>query len=381
MLWLLTSPTSQVSRVPQRANALHNANKLKLGLFSLNADGGIAITKVPERWQAGWADIVDVARMADRAGFEFILPIARWKGFGGELDVRTLCFETFTFAAALGAITEQITIFSTVHVPIVHPVFAAKALVTVDHVSGGRAGLNIVAGWNQGEFDMFGHALAEHDRRYEQGLEWFDVMTRIFTAKDRFDYAGEFYQLTEVIGKPPPVQTPRPLTMSAASSPAGRAFAMKTSDLLVTVLGVAGEGLAPVQALSAQRKAEGRPLQIIATTHVVCRETDSEAEDYYRHYAVDHADTEAVDYHMKMSRRNRQLDTDQIFNERKRYAGGLSSHPLIGRPETIVDELVRLQADGIDGVTLSFVNFRDELPFFIERVLPLLEQAGLRVGR
>ena len=364
--------------MPQRANALHNANRLKLGLFSLNADGGIAITKVPERWQAGWSDIAEVARMVDRAGFEFILPIARWKGFGGELDVRTLCFETFTFAAALSAMTEQITIFSTVHVPVVHPVFAAKALVTVDHVSGGRAGLNIVAGWNQGEFDMFGHALAEHDRRYEQGLEWFDVMSRIFTSTERFDHAGEFYQLTGVIGKPQPVQLPRPLTMSAASSPAGRAFALKTSDLLVTVLGVAGEGLAPVRALSAQRKAEGRPLQIITTTHVVCRETDREAEQYYQHYAVDHADTEALDYHMNMSRRNRQLDTNEIFNERKRYAGGLSSHPLIGRPETIVDELLRLHAAGIDGVTLSFVNFRDELPFFIDRVLPLLKQAGLR---
>jgi dimethylsulfone monooxygenase len=362
----------------RRANALHNSNKLKLGLFSLNADGGIAITKVPERWQAGWPEIAEVAKMVDRAGFEFILPIARWKGFGGERDVRTLCYETFTFAAALLAMTEQITIFSTVHVPVVHPVFAAKALVTVDHVSGGRAGLNIVAGWNQGEFDMFGHALAEHDRRYAQGLEWFDVMSRIFTSKERFDYCGEFYQLKDVIGKPQPLQSPWPLTMSAASSPAGRAFAMKTSDLLVTVLGVAGEGLAPVRALSAQRKTEGRPLQIITTTHVVCRETDREAEDYYRHYAVDHADTEAVDYHRNMSRKNRQLDTEQIFNERKRYAGGLSSHPLIGSPQTIVAELKRLHAAGIDGVTLSFVNFRDELPFFIERVLPLLQQAGLR---
>jgi dimethylsulfone monooxygenase len=46
---------------------------------------------------------------------------------------------------------------------------------------------------------------------------------------------------------------------------------------------------------------------------------------------------EAVDYRMNMSRQNRQLDTEQIFNERKRYAGGLSSHPLIGSPETIVE--------------------------------------------
>ena len=67
---------------------------------------------------------------------------------------------------------------------------------------------------------------------------------------------------------------------------------MKTSDLLVTVLGVAGEGLAPVRALAAQRKAEGRPLQVITTTHVVCRETDREAEDYYQHYAVDNAEHE-----------------------------------------------------------------------------------------
>ena len=52
----------------RRPNALHNANRLKLGLFSLNADGGIAITKVPERWRADWQDIADVAKLVDRAG-------------------------------------------------------------------------------------------------------------------------------------------------------------------------------------------------------------------------------------------------------------------------------------------------------------------------
>jgi hypothetical protein len=62
--------------VPRQPNALHNANRLKLGLFSLNADGGIAITKVPERWRARWPEIAEVAKMVDQAGFEFILPIA-----------------------------------------------------------------------------------------------------------------------------------------------------------------------------------------------------------------------------------------------------------------------------------------------------------------
>jgi dimethylsulfone monooxygenase len=105
---------------------------------------------------------------------------------------------------------------------------------------------------------MFGHALAEHDRRYEQGLEWFDVMSKIFISKERFDHDGEFYKL------------------------------------------------------------------------------------------------------------NRQLDTNEIFNERKRYAGGRErswTNWCACRPPAS---------------TASFVNFKNELPFFIDRVLPLLRQAGLR---
>ena len=59
----------------------------------------------------------------------------------------------------------------------------------------------------------------------------------------------------------------------------------------------------------------------------------------------------------------------------------VGSYPLIGSPERIVDELIQMEAAGFIGTTLSFVNFADELPFFIERVLPLLEEAGLREAR
>ena len=71
-----------------KPNPLSGPNRFKLGVFSENADGGIALTTVPERWRAEWDDIVAIARMADAAGIEFILPIARWKGFGGETDPR-----------------------------------------------------------------------------------------------------------------------------------------------------------------------------------------------------------------------------------------------------------------------------------------------------
>ncbi|MDX2157958.1 MAG: LLM class flavin-dependent oxidoreductase [Hyphomicrobiaceae bacterium] len=358
---------------------LPGPNAFKLGLFGLNTDGGIAITKVPERWRARWDEIADVARMADEAGFDFLLPIARWKGYGGETNVRNASFETLTYGGALAALTRRLMIFSTVHVPVVHPVFAAKALSTIDHVSHGRAGLNIVCGWNEDELAMFGHVQCEHDTRYEQGREWYEIVTRIFAEKGRpFDYKGRFYDLEGVSGEPPPVQQPRPLTMSAASSPAGRAFALATSDLLFATFRDIDKGREALRAISEQCASAGRqaPLGVCTACHVVVRETDAEAEAYYRHYAETSMDTAAVDFHVGMTRANRIVDTE-VLEDRVRRAAGLSSYKLCGRPERVAEELIAIHRAGFAGTTLSFVDFKSELPFFIERVMPLLRRAGL----
>lgn len=359
--------------------SLPGPNAFKLGLFGLNTDGGIAITKVPERWRARWNEIADVAQMVDAAGFDFLLPIARWKGYGGETNVRNACFETLTQSAALAALTKHLIIFSTVHVPLVHPVFAAKALSTIDHVSNGRAGLNIVCGWNQDEFDMFGHVQSAHDTRYAQGQEWFEIVTRIFHQEGRsFDFNGHFYTLKGVTGEPPPVQRPRPLTMSAASSPAGRAFAIRTSDMLFATFRDIDMGRAAMAQIAEQCSAARRtsPLGVCTAAHVVARETDAEAESYYRHYAETNMDTAAVDFHIGMTRANRVVDA-YALEDRVRRAAGLSSYKLVGTPERIAEELIAIHRAGFAGATLSFVNFKDELPFFISRVMPLLRQAGL----
>ena len=100
-------------------------NRFKLGIFRMNCGGGLAITRAPERWKAEWDEIAAVARLADASGIELILPLARWRGYGGELDNAAWSFETLTQGAALAAITRRTAIFVTVHVPLVHPVFAA----------------------------------------------------------------------------------------------------------------------------------------------------------------------------------------------------------------------------------------------------------------
>lgn len=96
----------------------------------------------------------------------------------------------------------------------IHPVYAAKALASVDHMSGGRAGLNIVAGWNPDEFAMFG--IERDPEGYAQAMEWYEIIVRIFTEPKPFDYDGRFYKLKNVAGKPQPLQLPRPVVLNAA---------------------------------------------------------------------------------------------------------------------------------------------------------------------
>jgi alkanesulfonate monooxygenase SsuD/methylene tetrahydromethanopterin reductase-like flavin-dependent oxidoreductase (luciferase family) len=315
--------------------------------------------------------------MADRAGLEFFLPIARWKGFGGETNAREWSFETLTEAAALAGLTERIALFATVHVPMVHPVFAAKALATIDHASGGRAGLNIVCGWNPEEFLAFGLPMIED--RYGQGLEWFEVLTQIYAAAAPFDFRGRYYDLRGVSGLPRPVQTPRPVTLNAGFSPPGRDFAARAADYLFTTFIDIDAGRAQIADMRARAAAAGREVGVYTTCHVVCRESQDAAEAYYEHYAVTMEDTECADHYM----RNKQQfsgshDPAAYRLHRKRFVGGAGTYPLVGTPERIAGELVAISAAGFAGVAVSFVNYLDELPFFVERVLPLLRDAGVR---
>lgn len=356
---------------------MQGPNRFKLGIFSANADGGLTLTRVPERWPARWSEVAEVARMADAAGIEFFLPIARWKGFGGAVNSREWSFETFSFAAALAALTSRIGVLATVHVPMVHPVFAAKALATLDHVSGGRAGINIVCGWNPEEFGMFGLEMIED--RYGQGLEWAEIMARIHADTGPFDYAGRYYRLKAVSGRPAPVQRPRPVTLNAAFSPPGRDFAARAADFLLTTFTSLESGRATIADIAARAAAAQRDVGVFTTCHVVCRPSRAAAEAYYEHYAVAMADDASLDHYMgAKAAHSGSHDPEAYRLHRKRFAGGAGTYPLVGTPADIAAGMVAMAEAGFAGTTVSFVNFRDELPYFLAEVLPLLREAGLR---
>jgi alkanesulfonate monooxygenase SsuD/methylene tetrahydromethanopterin reductase-like flavin-dependent oxidoreductase (luciferase family) len=293
------------------------------------------------------------------------------------MNSREWSYETLTFAAGLAGVTQNIALFSTVHVPMAHPVFAAKALMTVDHASNGRAGLNIVCGWNPEEFAMFGLQLI--DNRYAQGLEWFEIVSRIYAEDKPFDFDGAFYKLKNVSGRPRPLQHPRPVTLNAAFSPPGRDFAARAADFLFTTFTEIDKGREHIEDMQARAKAQGREVGVFTTCHVVCRPSQEEAEDYYHHYAVTMADAPSVDHYMGQKEKFSGSHEAEAYRlHRKRFAAGAGTYPLIGTPRHIAEEMVRMHRAGFAGTTVSFVNFKTELPYFIAKVLPLLRQAGLR---
>ncbi len=186
--------------------------------------------------------------------------------------------------------------------------------------------------------------------------------------------------LKGVVSRPASLQVPRPVTMNAAFGPPGRDFAAKHCDYLFSTFSEIEDGAKHIADIRERSAKVGREVGIYTVAHVVCRESQAEAEDYYERYAVREADHGAVDQHMAGKKQFARSHDEKAFDlYRKRFAGGAGTYPLVGTPERIVEDFVRISAQGYEGAALSFVNYVDELPLFTQRVLPLMREAGLRV--
>src|SRR5262245_31471925 len=267
---------------------LLGGNGLRLGLFGANCSSGRTYASLPESWEASWENNLRLARMADEIGIECMVPIARWKGYGGASNPNGSSFEATTWACGLLAATRRLHVFCTIHVPLHHPLVAAKQLATGDHIGRGRLGVNIVCGWNEDEFQMFGVTKKEHDTRYAQGEEWWDIVKRIWAGERPFDHDGAHYQLHGVEGSPRPFGDTDPLMMNAGSSEAGRRFAIRHSDLHFDAVETPEASTARIAETKQRARERGRDIQVWAPVGIVCRPSAREAGEYLQH-VVDHA--------------------------------------------------------------------------------------------
>ena len=361
---------------------LFGGNRMKLGVMAFNCSHGSTITTVPEAWKLNWPDTRDIAQAVDRSGMEALLPVGRWKGYGGPSNFNNCTFESFTWASAIGAVTSYCTVLATVHVPLVHPLMVAKMAATIDHVTGGRFAMNVVCGWFKNEFDMFGAHMRPHDDRYKYATEWLDFVRRAWTEEDGVRFRQR--ELPRRFGLEP--------AETAAEAPSADHERRRVAGGAGFHHALLRHELRHPQGshLSRGRQGADRPSQEMARSHgretriwihvyVVCRETEKEAKDYLNHYVYEKGDWEAAGNLLKIfGLHNQTLDAKTLEGHKAHFIAGHGGYPLVGTAEQIVDELGKLADIGVDGCLISWVRYKEELAQWNEEVLPLMVQAGLR---
>ncbi|AIC29663.1 luciferase-like monooxygenase protein (plasmid) [Rhizobium etli bv. mimosae str. IE4771] len=362
-------------------NPMFNGNKLKLGVFGTNCSSACAITTAESTFEPTFEHNVEIAKKLEAAGWECMVPIARWRGFGGPTNFNGVNMDTFTWAAALAAVTTKLQFFSTTHIPTLNPIVATKMATTIDNISKGRYGLNLVTGWFTPEMEMFGVPMMEHDTRYEYATEWMEIVDTLW-KKNGVTYDGQFLKVKDAFSEPKPYnkETGRPVLICAGSSGKGLHFTAKFCDFNFGFMQDMESGAAWVKKVKELAREEyKRELGTFTACPVVVRETEKEAQDYYDYYVNQKGDWEACENIcevLQVQSQNHSAEMYQKFKER--FIAGWGGYPIVGTPEQVADKLVALSNTGVDGALLTMVDYNEELPFFNDRVMPLLKQAGLR---
>ncbi len=376
------STASRSDQLREASNPLFSDRKLKLGTFCSNLSGGCTMSTIDGVLEADWTSTVELARLGEAMDFEALVPVGRWKGFGGALDFNSAGFETYTWAAAISALTRRAGVFATSHVPTIHPVMAAKQAMTIDHISGGRFALNIVTGWHQSEIEMFGAPLLEHDRRYAMATEWLTIIKRLWTEEEPFDFAGEFYRTEKASMQPKPVQKPYPVLMCAGSSTKGREFAARHCDVNFVNLDSHEPDAMRARVDQVRRLARdefGRDIQVWANAYIFHGDTEEDARRYYHHAVHERGDWEGVDNLIRIMGINSQsIPPDRLALLKEHFVAGWGGYSIVGTKEHTVEALVRLQQVGFDGILLSWPRYIQDMQRFHAETYPLVVQAGLR---
>jgi alkanesulfonate monooxygenase SsuD/methylene tetrahydromethanopterin reductase-like flavin-dependent oxidoreductase (luciferase family) len=371
------------SEMLNTTNPLFNDRALKLGTFCSNLSGGCTISTMDGVLGASWADSTALAKMADEMEFEAIVPVGRWRGFGGQTDFNGSGFECFTFAAGVAAQTKYSALFATSHVPSIHPVMAAKQATTVDHISSGRFALNLVTGWHKTEIEIFGAPLLEHGKRYECAAEWLEIIKQLWQRDEPYSHDGQYFKVDQALLKPRPIQSPYPPVMCAGASTAGRHFAAKYCDVAFAAL-ENRENLESLQATVRQfkdlaRKEYGRELKVWSHAYIFQGETERDARSMYNYCVHEKGDWVAVENLITTMGINSQTFTSEGLQKLKAdFIAGWGGYPLVGTKDQIVDGLMMLNKAGLDGVLLTWPKYVEGMKQFQEETMKLVIQTGLR---
>ena len=361
---------------------------LRVGLFHPNANvhfgSPLSVERNPDLCDPATHTALAVA--CEQAGFDYLFMADSWQAYGeeaGRIGWRDPYLFSPILAGVIAAATRHIGIITTTHSSLFHPVQIARMGGTLDALSNGRWGLNVVTSTSSasGLIDNSFAAL-DHDARYDAAHEAMDVLRALWTGRP-VDHEGRYFTVKGQVVGPHAVQRPMPLIVSAGASPAGRRFAARHADAIFM------PGRTPPQTIrtamddiTTQAAEHDRQVRLQVHVSVLVRETNAEAERVSAELKASvhlPAVAEYIRFISNLSTTYEDIYARYSENDLRQVGLVSGATPAHGGPDQVAAVLIDLYRDqGVRGVALTFplVN-PDEIALFGRLVLPRLAEAGI----
>lgn len=337
-------------------------------------------------------------------------------------------FEPLTLLSALAGVTEHIGLIATASTTYEQPYHVARRFASLDHISGGRAGWNIVTTYNPDAALNFGlEEELEHGDRYRRAREFYDVVVGLWDsfADDAFirdvesgvyfdpakmrvlNHKGEHFSVRGPLNIARPIQG-YPVIVQAGASEAGRQLAAETAEVVFSGVSTLEAGKAFFADVKQRAQAIGRDpdsIKILPGALVVIGETVEAAEAKRAHLdSLIHYDSginslnlalgydvsgfdpdgplpEIPETNGSHTGRDRVLDLAQSGMTIRQLAQRVASYGgliFVGTPQTIADDMEQwLREDASDGFNIMFPFLPEGLNDFVDQVIPELQRRGI----
>ncbi|MCB4208521.1 dimethylsulfone monooxygenase SfnG [Arthrobacter sp. UM1] len=379
-----TAPAARSSAPGVTAPVESLETPLKFAYWVPNVSGGLVVSTVEQRTDWEFEYNKRLARIAENSGFEYALTQTRYAAsYGADRQ-----HEPTAFSLALLGATERLNIISAIHPGMWHPGVLAKWLITADHLSGGRAAVNIVSGWLKDEFVNFGLEWLEHDERYVRTEEFIRALRGLLT-EEGYSQEGDYYSIKDFTLSPKPLAVPgrpHPEIFFGGNSTAAQAAAGRTADWYFSN-GRSLEGYQEnVRGVFAAAQEAGRSPKFGLNGFAIVRDSQKEAEEQLREI-IAHAHRPAVEGFQQAvkeagqsARDGKGMWADSSFEDLVQYNDGFKTK-LIGTPEQVAERIVEYKKIGVNLFLTGYLHFQEEVAAFGRDVLPIVRELEADLAR
>jgi len=416
---------------------MNNKRQLRLGAFMRPVSIHTGAWRYPGAWadaNFNWPRMKYLAQKLEQGKFDAFFMADHLAVLNMPLEAlkrsaTVTSFDPPTLLPALAAVTERLGLIATGSTTFDAPYHVARRFAALDHLSGGRAGWNVVTTSNPDAALNFGlEEHMEHDERYRRAREFYDVVTGLWDswADDAFvrdvesgtyvdparlhvlGHKGKYFSVRGPLNVARPVQG-WPVIVQAGASEAGRQLAAETAEAVFASVGTLADGqklYADIKGRMARLGRNPDHLKILPACFVVVGDSEAEARD--KRALLDslvNYDSAIASLSIALGCDASKFDPDAPLSEipetnaartaRERAIteaardgltvrqlaqrlGGYSGLAMVGTPATIADRMEEwLETRGSDGFNIMFPYLPAGLEDFVDKVVPELQWRGL----